>query len=234
LLSAAFIACSGDDPVSSQNNAGRSNAGGAAGSGSGAGGSLGGTAGSSGGSVGSGAQGGSSAGSAGAAGAGGSAGANGASGNSGSAGTEGSGGNPSDGGVGSGGTAGTAGGGDAGDAGPPPFDGQGDPWTKPAPRATCRGSDKAETGVQGLGTDVRCNVDVKGQVAAEHFLSLAWYGSCAYVNGATGTTVIDASNSASPRVVTRLTTAGMQSNWESMKVHEGRGLLVGYQSKRRC
>jgi hypothetical protein len=136
-----------------------------------------------------------------------------------------------DGALGTGGSNGTAGSGsaDAGDAGPP-FDGQGDPWTKPAPRATCRSGDKPETGLQGLGTDVRCNVDIKGQVAAEHFLSLAWYGNCAYVNGAAGTSVVDVSNAASPRVVTTLTTPGMQSNWESMKVHEGRGLLVGYQS----
>jgi hypothetical protein len=126
------------------------------------------------------------------------------------------------------GTAGDSGTGDAGQ--PPPFDGERDPWTKPAPRATCRSGDKAETGLQGLGTDVRCNLDVKGQVAAEHFLSLAWYQNCAYVNGATGTSVIDVSNPESPTVVTRLTTPGMQSNWESMKVHDGRGLLVGYQS----
>jgi len=149
-------------------------------------------------------------------------------------GAAGSGGSVVDGGSGTGGSGGSGGSGansDAGDAGPPPpFDGEGDPWTKPAPRATCRSGDKGETGLQGLGTDVRCNLDVKGQVAAEHFLSLAWYGECAYVNGSTGTTVIDASNPASPKVVTRLTTPGMQSNWESMKVHEGRGLLVGYQS----
>jgi hypothetical protein len=149
---------------------------------------------------------------------------NGASG-SGGAGTAGTG-TAGDGGLGAGGTNGSGDGGDAG----PPFDGQGDPWTKPAPRATCRSGDKAETGLQGLGMDVRCNVEVKGQVAAEHFLSLAWYDTCAYVNGAAGTSVVDVSNAASPRVVTTLTTPGMQSNWESMKVHEGRGLLVGYQS----
>src|SRR5687767_9178092 len=62
------------------------------------------------------------------------------------------------------------------------FEGEGEPWITPAPRATCRRGDRAETGMQGLGTDVRCNLDIKGQVAAEHFLSLAWYGDCAYVN----------------------------------------------------
>jgi hypothetical protein len=111
-----------------------------------------------------------------------------------------------------------------------PFEGEGDPWIKPAPRATCRSGDRAETGLQGLGTDVRCNLDIKGQVAVEHQLSMAWYGDCAYVNGTTATTVIDTSDPTNPRAVTALITPGMQNNWESMKVHEGRGLLVGYQS----
>ena len=31
-------------------------------------------------------------------------------------------------------------------------------------------------------------------------------------------------------MVKTLITTGMQNNWESMKVHEGRGLLVGYQA----
>jgi hypothetical protein len=110
------------------------------------------------------------------------------------------------------------------------FEGEGDPWITPAPRATCRRGDRAETGLQGLGTDVRCNLDIKGQVAVEQFLSLAWFRDCAYVNGQTATTVIDASDSTNPKVVTKLTTPGMQNNWESMKTHEARGLLVGYQS----
>lgn len=113
---------------------------------------------------------------------------------------------------------------------PARFEGDGDPWLKPVPRATCRSGDRAETGIQGLGTDVRCNLDVEGQVPAEHNLSFAWYGDCAYVNGQTSTTVIDASDRKKPKVVGQLTTPGMQNNWESMKVHEGRGLLVGYQS----
>jgi hypothetical protein len=111
-----------------------------------------------------------------------------------------------------------------------PFEGEGDPWLNTVPRATCRAGDSAETGTQGLGTDVRCNLDVKGQVPVEHFLSFAWHGDCAYVNGPTATSVLDVSNSSQPQLVTKLTTPGMQSNWESMKVHEGRGLLVGYQS----
>lgn len=147
------------------------------------------------------------------------------------------------GGAGDAGDAGDAGGDSSGDAGTstggstasdggglPPFVGQGDPWESPAPRATCRTGDPGETGVQGLGTDVRCNIDIVGQVPVEHFLSLAWHEKCAYVNGQTGTTVVDVADPTKPTVVTRLTTTGMQSNWESMKVHSGRGLLVGYQS----
>jgi len=113
---------------------------------------------------------------------------------------------------------------------PAPFEGEGEPWLETAPRATCRAGDSAETGIQGLGTDVRCNLDIKGQVPAEEFLSFAWYGDCAYVNGTTSTKVIDVSDSTRPRVVTQLTTPGMQFNWESMKAHEGRGLLVGYKA----
>src|SRR5687767_3296278 len=64
-----------------------------------------------------------------------------------------------------------------------PFEGEGDPFLATVPRATCRGGDSPETGLQGLGTDVRCNLDVKGQVDVAHFLSVAWYGDCAYVNG---------------------------------------------------
>ena len=108
------------------------------------------------------------------------------------------------------------------------FEGEGDPWLAPAPRATCRRGDAPETGLQGLGTDVRCNLDVKGQVAVEHLLSFTWYRDCAYVNGPTGTTVVDASDVEKPKVVGHLTTPGMLNSWESMKVHDARGLLVAY------
>lgn len=124
------------------------------------------------------------------------------------------------------------------DAGPPdeapdpdaPFEGEGDPWIDPAPRATCGNGDTPETGLQGNDADIRCNLVVHGQVAAPHFLSHAWYQHCAYVNGQSGTTVIDVSDSANPVVTTTLTTTGMQSNWETMKVSEQSGLLAGYQS----
>jgi hypothetical protein len=149
----------------------------------------------------------------------------------------GNGGAPGSGGAGSGGTAGADAGSGAGGAPEPgdggslpPFEGAGDPWTKTVPRATCRTADSGETGVQGLGTDVRCNFDIKGQVAVSHFLSLAWQGKCAYVNDMTSTHVVDVSDSTKPVVVKDLTTTGMQSNWESMKVHHERGLLAGFQS----
>jgi hypothetical protein len=125
------------------------------------------------------------------------------------------------------------GGSDAGDAGSTslsPFEGEGTPWMAAAPRATCASGDKGDPGTQGLGGDLRCNVAVAGKVAAPHFLSLAWYKDCAYVNGNDSTTVIDVSDSTKPTVTATLSTAGMRSNWETMKVHQGRGVLVGYES----
>jgi hypothetical protein len=112
----------------------------------------------------------------------------------------------------------------------PPFEGEGSPWKAAAPRATCASGDMGDPGTQGLGGDLRCNLVVAGKVAAPHFLSLAWYKDCAYVNGSDSTTVIDVSDSAKPTVTTTLSTAGMRSNWESMKVHQARGVLVGYES----
>jgi hypothetical protein len=113
---------------------------------------------------------------------------------------------------------------------PPPFEGEGEPWLEVAPRATCASGDQKETGDQGLSGNVRCNLSVLGKVAAPHFLSMAWMNDCAYVNGQSGTTVIDVANPASPTVVKTLTTQGMTANWESMKASEKSGLLVGYQS----
>jgi hypothetical protein len=111
-----------------------------------------------------------------------------------------------------------------------PFEGEGMPWEQPAPRATCGASDMADPGLQGLSANVRCNVAVVGHVMVPHFLSLAWHEDCAYVNAQAGTAVIDVSDDSNPSVVATLTTTGMQSNWESMKVHQGRGLLVGHAS----
>ena len=105
------------------------------------------------------------------------------------------------------------------------------PWEEPAPRATCGAGDMPEGELQGEGIEnVRCNLTVHGQVQVPHFLSLAWHENCAYVNSTDATSVVDVSDSSAPTVVTKLTTTGMQNNWESMKVHEGRGLLAGYQA----
>jgi hypothetical protein len=119
---------------------------------------------------------------------------------------------------------------DGGAMPPPPFEGEGDPWLEPAPRATCGAGDMPETGQQGIDANVRCNLVVHGKVPAPHFLSHAWFEHCSYVNGQTGTTVIDVSDSAHPKMTATLTTTGMQSNWETMKVNENSGLLAGYQS----
>jgi hypothetical protein len=112
----------------------------------------------------------------------------------------------------------------------PEFEGKGDPWIEPAPRATCGAGDMPETGLQGNDANVRCNLVVHGKVPAPHFLSHAWHKHCSYVNGQTGTTVIDVSDSAHPVVTTTLTTTGMQTNWETMKVNATSELLAGYQS----
>ena len=112
----------------------------------------------------------------------------------------------------------------------PPFEGQGNPWLDAAPKATCGSGDKPETGVQGAGGDVSCNLIVHGTADVAGSVGHAWYGTCGYVNGAANTTVIDVSDSAKPRIVTTLTTAGMQNNWESLKANETRGLLAGYQA----
>lgn len=110
------------------------------------------------------------------------------------------------------------------------FEGEGTPWVKPAPRATCASGDVGDPGTQGFDGDLRCNVQVAGKLEVPHFLSMAWYKDCAYVNGNDSTAVIDVSDSTKPTLVTTLTTAGMTSNWESMKVNQTRGVLVGYQS----
>jgi hypothetical protein len=105
---------------------------------------------------------------------------------------------------GSGGAAGSAGtGGSSGSAGQGAsgFEGEGTTWNQAAPRASCGPGDASDPGIQGLEGNLRCNFEVLGQAPAPHFLSFAWYRSCAYVNGTAGTTVIDVSNPSSPRVV---------------------------------
>lgn len=111
-----------------------------------------------------------------------------------------------------------------------PFEGEGEPWTAPAPRATCGMGDQVDGNISGLSEDLRCNLELIAQVEAPHFLSMAWYKDCAYVNGADGTTVIQVAEDGTPTVTTTLTEIGFRSNWESMKASPASGLLVGYEA----
>jgi hypothetical protein len=110
------------------------------------------------------------------------------------------------------------------------FEGAGQTWTKPAPRATCANGDMTDGKVAGLDGAFRCNLELVGKVAAPHFLSVAWYEDCAYVNGPDGTTVVKVSKDGTPTVTTTLTEVGARSNWESMKASAVSGLLAGYES----
>jgi len=107
---------------------------------------------------------------------------------------------------------------------------EGEPWTSPAPRAVCRAGDATDQALSGLSGDVRCNLELLGQVEAPHYLSMAWYGTCAYVNGTDGTTVIQVSPEGVPTVTKTLTEVGFRNNWESMKASPVTGLLVGYEA----
>lgn len=111
-----------------------------------------------------------------------------------------------------------------------PFEGEGTVWKAPAPRATCGTGDKPDGELQGASGNVSCNVDILGQVEAPHFLSLAWYKDCAYVNGSDGTTVVHVDSTGKPSVTDTLTQPGFRSNWETMKANAFSGLLAGYES----
>jgi hypothetical protein len=116
-------------------------------------------------------------------------------------------------------------------AGPlPPFEGEGQPWLLPAPRATCGAGAKADGMISGLSEDLRCNLEIVSQVDAPHFLSLAWYKDCAYVNGSDGTTVVQVAPDGTAKVTATLTELGFRANWESMKASQVSGLLVGYEA----
>jgi len=79
---------------------------------------------------------------------------------------------------------GAAGGGATGGSDPEPgvaFEGEGTAWEQPVPRASCGSGDMAEGELQGEGVEnVRCNLEIAGRVEVDHFLSLAWYGDCAF------------------------------------------------------
>lgn len=116
----------------------------------------------------------------------------------------------------------------------------------PVPRAECGPGSRPETALQGevtvadreSGRSARgytCNLEQVGNYPGEGTQwQLAAYRHCAYygtrIHGSQekrGTIVIDVSDPAAPRFSTNLTSPAMIDTWESLKVHEGRGLLGG-------
>jgi hypothetical protein len=115
---------------------------------------------------------------------------------------------------------------------------------RPVGRAACGPGSNPETGLQGQVTKAdrvsgrsqfgyRCNLDLVGRYQGDggSFQS-AWYGHCAYYGTALGgpvrnpgVQVLDVSDPTRPRVNTRLVSPAMTEPWESLKVHQGRGLL---------
>ncbi|MGH9021725.1 MAG: LVIVD repeat-containing protein, partial [Acidimicrobiia bacterium] len=119
----------------------------------------------------------------------------------------------------------------------------------PVGRAECGPGSRPETAMQGEVTvadrdsgrstqGYTCNMEEVGNFGrSEGFEGAEWmmaaYGDCAYystkLSGSQqkrGTVVVDVSDRTNPRYVTNLTTPGMLDSWESLRVHEGRGLLA--------
>lgn len=122
------------------------------------------------------------------------------------------------------------------------------------PRASCRSTDVAETGLQGQVAlsdrlagfaGFNCNMDLVGQSIGEgaswqhaSYKTCSYYGQAYAVTAVSpaqpmrpslmnpGTVVIDASNSSNPQDVGRLVSASMLDPWESLKVNQARGLLA--------
>jgi hypothetical protein len=84
--------------------------------------------------------------------------------------------------------------------------------------------------LQGLNGDLRCNVQLVGQLDAPLFLAMAWHEDCAYVNGPDGTSVIHVAPDGKPTLVRTLSELGFRNNWESMKVSPASKLLAGYEA----
>jgi hypothetical protein len=122
------------------------------------------------------------------------------------------------------------------------------------PRATCGPGSLPETGLQGQvpradrvsGRALRgysCNVQVVGREGSRAGYNVARYRHCAYYTGGIlpgatvltgdsagpdvqGVLVVDVTDPAKPRRTAELTTPGTASPHESLRVHQGRGLLV--------
>lgn len=116
----------------------------------------------------------------------------------------------------------------------------------PVPRAECGPGSRPETALQGEVTiadresgrsseGYTCNLEQVGNYPGEGAQwQFAGYGDCAYygtrIHGTQqkrGTIVVDASEPTQPHFSTNLTSPAMLDAWESLKVHEDRGLLGG-------
>ncbi|WP_072812260.1 LVIVD repeat-containing protein [Rhodococcus zopfii] len=122
-------------------------------------------------------------------------------------------------------------------------------WPTAVDPASCRPGDLVETGIQGevpladrtsgRSTDgYTCNIDLIGQYQGQGAGPISpTYGDCAYLASTfptnllgedAGVQVLDVSDPAHPVRTAVLTEPAMVGGtWESLKVHEGRGLLVG-------
>lgn len=120
------------------------------------------------------------------------------------------------------------------------------PWEQPVRKAICGPLDHPETALQGQVPLVdrlslrsqegyNCNMEMVGQWQGDGASwQMAWYDDCAYYDTRLdasrenqGVVVLDVSNTSNPHPTDYLETAGMLDPWESLKVHEGRGLLGG-------
>jgi hypothetical protein len=127
---------------------------------------------------------------------------------------------------------------------PPGYNTQFDIWPHAAVKATCRPGDRVETGLQGeVPTEDRvskrsalgynCNIDMIGKYQGNGAgITSTSYKNCVYVGSTwpytTGVQVVDASDPVHPVQTDLLTEPAMVGGtWESLKAHEGRGLLVG-------
>jgi len=116
---------------------------------------------------------------------------------------------------------------------------------EPVPRAVCGPGDRPESDLQGRvpptervlgfgGFD--CNVDLIGQYLGEGAgIQLAAYDHCAYyhtedADGTAGVVAVDLSDPTSPKATAFLTEAAAADPWESLKVHERRGLLAAVEA----
>lgn len=113
------------------------------------------------------------------------------------------------------------------------------------PKAECGENDRAETDLQGRVPPLEratgfkgfdCNVDLIGQYRGQGAgIQLASYAHCAYYHtesaeGVAGVVAVDLSDPTQPRETAFLTESAASDPWESLKVHERRGLLAAVQS----